>query len=68
MNVPTAVVPGGSGVIAHVSDGPVYTAPAAHAFAVAPAAHFLPLAPAGHVYIAPAEQSSGIGINVDHAS
>lgn len=67
MNPPTSAVPG-TGIIAHVSSAPVYTAPAAHAFAVAPAAHALPLAPAGHVYIAPAEQSSGIGIAVDHRS
>lgn len=56
MNPPTAAV-GGTGLIAHVSDLPVYTAPAAHA---------LPIAPAGHVYIAPVLQSSGIGIAVDH--
>ena len=58
----------GTGPIAHVSDAPVYTAPASHVFEVAPAAHDLPLAPAGHTYIAPSEQSSGIGIHADHGA
>jgi hypothetical protein len=50
--------------LAHVSDKPVYTAPASH---------YLPTAPAGHVFIAPAgrvtipiETSSGKGISADH--
>ena len=54
---------------AHVGDGPVYTAPAAHAFAIAPASHYIPLAPAGHGFVAPAnESSSGIGTHVDHGA
>lgn len=62
----TAAVPHGSGAIAHAAIAPIYTAPAAHAFAVAPSAHAIPIAPAGKVYIAPSETSSGIGIHADH--
>jgi hypothetical protein len=67
MTTSAALVPG-TGPIAHVGDGPVYTAPASHAFEVAPAAHYLPLAPAGHAFIAPSEKSSGVGIHVDRAT
>jgi hypothetical protein len=67
MNTAATPVPG-TGAIAHVSDLPVYTAPASHVFEVAPAAHYLPLAPAGHTYIAPDEGSSGIGIHADHSA
>lgn len=68
MNAPTAATatPGGTGAIAHVSDSPVYVAPAAHAFEIAPASHSIPLAPAGHGFVPPPEKSSGIGISVDH--
>ena len=62
----TAAVAHGSNEITHAATGPVYTAPAAHSFAVAPSAHNLPLAPAGHTYVAPSETSSGVGIHTDH--
>jgi hypothetical protein len=67
MNTAATPVPG-TGAIAHVSDLPVYTAPAAHAFEVAPAAHYLPLALAGHAFVAPDEGSSGIGIAIDRSA
>jgi hypothetical protein len=68
MNAATAAtaMPGSTGVIAHVSDKPVYIAPAAHAFEIAPASHSIPLAPAGHGFVPPPEKSSGIGISADH--
>jgi hypothetical protein len=57
-------VSGGGPLLAHVADGPVYTAPASR---------YIPLAPAGHVFVAPPgrvvipiETSSGIGISADH--
>ncbi len=73
MSAPTAFV-GGTGAIAHVSDNPVYTAPAAHAFEIAPASHYVYIAPAGEGYVAPpgrtspVETSSGIGIHADHGA
>jgi hypothetical protein len=73
MNTSAVPVPG-TGAIAHVSDNPVYTAPASHAFEVAPASRYVYVAPAGEGYVAPpgrtspVETSSGIGINVDHGS
>jgi hypothetical protein len=69
-----AVIPAGTGAIAHVSDTPVYTAPASHAFEVAPASRHIYIAPAGEGYVAPAartspvETSSGIGIHADHGA
>ena len=56
MNTAATSAPG-TGAIAHASDLPVYTAPAAH---------FLPLAPAGRVFIPPPQKSSGVGIHADH--
>ena len=54
-----------SGVLlAHVSDRPVYTAPASRALPLAPAGHVV-TAPAGRVVI-PIETSSGVGISADH--
>jgi hypothetical protein len=57
-----------SGPAAHVSDLPVYTAPAAHAFYVAPSAHALPIAGSGSGYVAPSETSSGIGVFAAHSA
>ncbi len=57
-----------SGQVAHVSDLPVYTAPAAHDFYVAPAAHVLPIAGSGPGYVAPSETSSGIGVFASHSA
>jgi len=70
MNAATAATatPGGSGTIAHVSDKPVYIAPAAHAFEIAPPSHSIPLAPAGHGFVPPPEKSSGFGISADHSA
>ena len=67
MNAATAstAVPVPTGPTAHVSDIPVYIAPAARAFEIAPASHSIPLAPAGHGFVPPPEKSSGIGISVD---
>ncbi len=47
---------------AHVSDVPVYVAPASHVFEVAPAGH-PPIAPPGRTQ--PSEASSGKGVGVD---
>ena len=57
----TATV-GNSGTVAHVSDLPVYVAPASHVFEVAPAGHPT-IAPPGRTQ--PHEASSGKGIGVD---
>ncbi len=61
MNAASAATatPGSTGVLAHVSDTPLYDAPAAHQF---------PLAPAGKVVIPVQEQTAGIGIHADHSS
>ena len=59
----TATV-GGYGQAAHVSDQPVYTAPADHDFFTAPAGRVV-TAPPGRVVI-PIETSSGVGISADH--
>jgi hypothetical protein len=61
MNAPTAATatPGSTGVIAHVSDKPVYIAPASHQFLIAPA---------GRVIIPVQEKTAGIGIHADHHS
>jgi hypothetical protein len=61
MNAATAATatPGSTGLIAHVSDKPVYIAPAAHQFLIAPA---------GRVIIPFQEKSAGIGIHADHHS
>ena len=57
----TATV-GGNGTVAHVSDVPVYVAPAARVFEVAPVGHPT-IAPPGRTQ--PSEASSGKGIGVD---
>jgi hypothetical protein len=61
MNAATAATatPGSTGIIAHVSDKPVYIAPAAHQFLIAPA---------GIVIIPVQEKTAGIGIHADHSS
>jgi hypothetical protein len=61
MNAATAAtaMPGSTGPIAHVSDKPVYIAPASHQFL---------LAPAGKVVIPVQEQTAGLGIYADHHS
>ena len=53
---------GSTGQIAHVSNTPVYVAPASRVFEVAPAGH-VPISPPGRVV--PHEAVSGIGIGVD---
>jgi hypothetical protein len=52
-------IPGSTGALAHVSDKPIYVAPASHQF---------PLAPAGKVVIPVQEQTAGLGIYADHHS
>ena len=61
MNAASAATatPGSTGVIAHVSDTPIYDAPASHWF---------PIAPAGKVIIPIQEKTAGIGIHTDHHS